>query len=136
MLVTRMMKEMILMNNKINLTIWGRTFDLYYIYQNYSGEEVLPNQERTVEQIPNADFQSAMEAVKRYILKHNKEELQEESIPNLFKYVMPKRILIPRETEKRVFAIMCNYKFDMEHGLAIVFENEKFVAVGLQDIIL
>ena len=124
------------MNNKIDLTIWGRRFELPYVYQNYSGEEVLSNQESTVEQLANVDFQEAMEAVKRYILKHNKEDLAEDSISNLFKYVIPKRILIPRESEKRVFAIMCKYKFDMEHGLAIVFENEKFVAVGLQDIIL
>jgi hypothetical protein len=31
---------------------------------------------------------------------------------------------------------MCNYKFDMENGLAIVFENEEAIEVGKQDIIL
>ena len=49
---------------------------------------------------------------------------------------IPKSVLIPREKEKRVVALMCNYKFDMEHGLAIVFENEQFKTVGPQDIIL
>ena len=33
-------------------------------------------------------------------------------------------------------AIMCNYKFDMENGIAVVFENEKFSDIGKQDIIL
>ena len=36
----------------------------------------------------------------------------------------------------RVVAIMCNYKFDMEHGIAIVFKNEMFSKIVSQDIIL
>ena len=44
--------------------------------------------------------------------------------------------MITREKEERVFAILCNYKFDIEHGLAVVYENEKFKTVGAQDITL
>jgi hypothetical protein len=31
---------------------------------------------------------------------------------------------------------MCNFKFDMEHGLAIVFEDEKLKKIGPQEIVL
>ena len=43
---------------------------------------------------------------------------------------------IARNCNKRAIAVMCNYKFDMEHGIAIVYENEEFKEVGPQDIAL
>lgn len=124
------------MNKKLKVNIWGREFDLDVIYQNYPGEEVIVNQDKTADAIPDADFSSAQNAVEQYIMKYNSEELKGDMITNIFKYVIPKSLLIPREYDKRIFAIMCNYKFDMEHGLAVVFENEKYKSVGPQDIIL
>lgn len=56
-------------------------------------------------------------------------------IDNIFKYIMPKSIFVPR-TEQKEVAIICNYKYDMEHGIAIVFENERLKEIGMQDIIL
>ena len=58
------------------------------------------------------------------------------TVDNIFKYVMPKNIYVPRNLKKRVVAIMCNYKFDTEHGIAVVFENEQFKEIGAQDIAL
>ncbi len=49
--------------------------------------------------------------------------------------VMPKAIYIPH-IQKPTVAIPCNYKFDPEHGLAIIFENGKFEKVDLEDAIL
>lgn len=50
--------------------------------------------------------------------------------------VMPESIFVPHSKKHRTVAIMCNYKFDMEHGLAVVFENGLFKKVGPQDIVL
>lgn len=58
-----------------------------------------------------------------------------DSVDNIFKYVIPKTISVPK-AKKRVVAIMCNFKFDMEHGMAIVFEDEKIKKIGPQDIVL
>lgn len=124
------------MNNKVNLTIWGREFELNIVFQNYPGEEVTPNQEKVVLSLETLDFGLSLNPLEEYILKYNSEDIDASEITNIFKYVMPKSILIPRENEKRVVALMCNYKFDMEHGLVIVFENEKYKTVGPQDIIL
>lgn len=49
---------------------------------------------------------------------------------------MPKSLFVGRDEAKRIVAIMCDYRFDMEHGLAVVFENEQFKMIGEQDIIL
>lgn len=124
------------MNNKVNLTIWDREFELNIVFQNYPGEEVTPNQEKVVLSLETLDFGLSRNPLEEYILKYNSEDIDAAEITNIFKYVMPKSILIPSENEKRVVALMCNYKFDMEHGLVIVFENEKYKTVGPQDIIL
>lgn len=124
------------MNNKENFVIWGREFELNIVLQNFPGEEVTSNQKKVVDALSTFDFETALNPLKEYIMKYNSEDVGCPEISNIFKYVIPKGVLIPRENEKRVVALMCNYKFDMEHGLAIVFENEKFKTVGPQDIIL
>ena len=48
---------------------------------------------------------------------------------------MPKCIYVPKD-KNRIVAILCYYKFDMEHNLSIVFENEKFKSVGSEDDVL
>lgn len=49
---------------------------------------------------------------------------------------MPKEIFVPHTEKHRNVAIMCNYKFDIEHGIAVLFENGQFKKVGPQDIAL
>ena len=124
------------MNNKLKLMIWGREFEINIVFQNFPGEEVTSNQQKVVDTLSTIDFEQAFAPLKAYIMKYNSEDVGQLEITNIFKYVIPKSILIPRENDTRVVALMCNYKFDMEHGLAIVFENEKYKTVGPQDIIL
>lgn len=38
--------------------------------------------------------------------------------------------------EDGLAAILCNYRFDMEHGLAVLFENGTYKSVGSQDTVL
>jgi hypothetical protein len=54
---------------------------------------------------------------------------------NIFSYVMPDYIFVNRKDSPNV-SIMCNYRYDMEHGLAVVFDSNGNVTVGIQDIIL
>ena len=122
--------------NKVKVFIWGRFFELYVSYQNYPGEDVTKNQERTTAAIPLVDFDGALDAVKEYIYKNNSDDINENQIENIFRYVMPKSILVTREKDLRVLALMCNYRFDIEHGMAVVFENERYKAVGPEDLIL
>lgn len=124
------------MNKKLKVKIWDREFELSVIYQNFPGEEVIENQEKIAGTISTINFSEAQKGVEQYIRKYNSADLNGDEIANIFEYVMPKSLLIPREYDKRIFAIMCNYKFDMEHGIAVVFEDEKYKTVGPQDIIL
>lgn len=124
------------MNNSIEVVLWGRELKLDVVYQYYPGGGVNENQLNTLKLISTVDFSEALVELKKYMIKNNSEEIEGESLENIYRFVMPRRVLITRETEKRVFAFMCNYKFDMEHGLAIIFENERFKEVGPKDIIL
>ena len=123
------------MNNK-HICLWGRDFDLFVSYQNYPGEEVTEAQKNAYNGIDAVDFSEALEQVKAYIEENNSRELEGRDLHNIFKYVMPKAILIPHVLETNVFAILCDYRFDMEHGLAIVFENGRFREVGSEDELL
>lgn len=123
--------------SKCAINIWNREFDLSVIFECYSGEEVLESQKESFAMLEDnkKEVAGSLEAVKNYVRKTAGGQLTDD-IENIFKYVMPKSIFVPHTMKHRTAAIMCNYKFDMEHGIAVVFENGKFKKVGTQDIIL
>lgn len=123
--------------SKVKTTIWGREFELPVIVKQFKGKDVTEIQEDAVDQLERnmVIFDSAESEVEKYILKNGLKGNGISEVDNIFKYVMPKSISVPK-AKKRVVALMCNYKFDMEHGIAVIFEDEKFKKVGPQDLVL
>ena len=121
----------------IDLEIWGRVFLLNVIYDCYEGETV------TKQQIDAANIFAAnsnwVNNAKKQIEAYCSEDVQKDDEnhkkDNIFSYIKPEAIFVKRESNPRV-AIMCKYRYDMEHGLAIVFDSTGKVTVGSQDIIL
>ncbi len=122
--------------SKVKVSIWGREFELGVSYQNFPGEIVTENQRNTLSAVPSVDYDAAKTGVEGYIRKFFSAELGNERLDNIFRFVMPKSVLITRTEGTRVFAIMCNFKLDMEHGIAVIYEDEQLKAVGPQDLIL
>lgn len=124
--------------SKSKITIWGRAFELSVVYECYAGEEVLESQREAFAMLEDnaTEVTESLEAVKKYVCKTGAGQLADDTIENIFKYVMPKSIFVPHIKKHRIAAIMCNYKFDMEHGIAVVFENGNFKKIGAQDIVL
>ena len=125
--------------NKQPLTIWGRDFELDIVFDCYRGENILPAQTDALNKIlQNIDLiNQAKSSVEAYCIQRDSESIQSKVIENIFKYVIPKSLYIQRTKDnKRVVGLMCNYKFDAEHGLVVVFENEKLKGVGNQDLVL
>ena len=125
------------MNNMV-LSLWEREFDVDIIYDVYEGEEVLDVQKEAFEVFKNTiDNKDVMEITKegliKYILSKNASDVTEENITNLFKYIIPTAIYIERDG---IVDIMCEYKFDIEHGIAVQFEKEKFKGVVTQDLVI
>lgn len=122
--------------NKFN--IWGRELDIKVVYDCYDNEEVIDNQIKAYEEfVKNSEniFEEVYKKLQIYCKENYREQL-EENIDNIFKYIMPKTLYIKRSEEDRIVAILCNLKFDIEHGLAVVIKNEQVVNIGNQDIIL
>ena len=124
--------------SKCKINIWERNFDLPLMYECYAGEELLESQKEAFAMFEDNEKEVAasLDQVKKYVKKSGDAQLAGAEIENIFKYVMPKSIFVPHSKKRRIVAIMCNYKFDMEHGIAVVFENGQFVKVGPQDIVL
>ena len=130
-------KEGVRLMNK-TMTIWGRQYDLPVVFDCFDNEEVLPIQEQALEAFLKAEntIQESKQQLEKYILNDEYAEIEGNSIDNIFKYVIPTDIYIPRTPETRTVALLCDYRFDEEHGLAIIFENEQFKEIGEQDIVL
>lgn len=123
--------------NKEKVNLWNRDLELYISYSCYPGEEVTEIQKNAAREFceDSSVAADALDDLKKYVEKTSDTEVKASEIENIFKYVMPKSIFIPRASSKMV-AIICNYKFDMENGIAVVFENEQFKEIGPQEIIL
>ena len=123
--------------NKVKLNIWGRDFDLPVMIKQFKGKDITDEQKNALESFKTCEkaINAAKDDVEKYILKNGLRDTGMDSVDNIFKYVIPKSISVPR-SKNRTVAIMCNYKFDMEHGLAIILENEKFKRIGPQDVVL
>ena len=126
------------MTRTLKITIWGRDFVLPVEFEYYD-EEV-----ETKEQIEALKkFESKPEWItdaKSYVEKFCLEKVQddEENLKkdNIFSYVKPEYVFIKRDKKNARVALMCKYRYDLEHGLAVVFASDGIVSVGLQDMIL
>ena len=52
--------------------------------------------------------------------------------------IKPKQLLFPMVfgREIREFGVLCECTWDVEHGLAVKYQNEEIVEIGYQDIII
>ena len=123
--------------SKQSINIWDRSFSLAVCYECYPGEKVLDEQKEALELFLDSDkaIADSRTKVEKYILKNYADEVKASAIENIFKYVMPKSLYVPHDNHLTV-AILCNFRFDAEHGLAVVFEKGKLKEIGTQDIIL
>lgn len=120
------------MNKKIN--VWGRNFDLKVIFDVYEREGILDNQKASLDEFvkKSGDILSSFYEIERYCIEKDG-SLIGDSIRNIFKYVMPESLFVKRDEKKRIVVLLCNYRFDEEHGIALFFENEKLANIGTQN---
>ncbi|MBO7462772.1 MAG: hypothetical protein J6T96_09270 [Bacteroidales bacterium] len=122
--------------NKKKLTIWNRDFDLDIVFDVFAGEKITAQQQKALDAfLANASIIDICKSkVEDYCIKNSNGQI--EKVDNIFKYVIPKALFVVRtKTKTRIVAVMCNFKFDMEHGMAIVFRNEQFSEIGEEGII-
>ena len=120
------------MTKKIN--VWGREFDLTVIFDCYKGEEILSIQEDAIKKFVASagELLSSSTDIEKYCIERDTDSIGD-SISNIFKYVIPTSLFVKRDEKKRVVDMLCNYRFDEEHGIVMTFENERLVHIGTQD---
>lgn len=122
--------------SKVSVKLWNRDFKIPFSYSCYQNEEVTEIQKAALSEFceKESPTDGSLAKLKKYVADNSDSAITEE-IDNIFKYVMPVSLFVPREATKKV-AIICNFKFDAEQGIAVVFENGKVGQIGPQDIIL
>lgn len=126
------------MIDSVDITIWGRVFVLPIEYNCYDGEVVLEVQVAALETF--LTHKEWIEKAKGCVEDHCRDDVMDDESnnkkDNIFSYIKPECIFIKHESSRPRVAIMCKYRYDLEHGLAVVFSSDGKVTVGMQDIIL
>lgn len=126
---------------KEEFIIWGRKLELDVIFYLYEGEQISGHQINTYEDL-KVNYIKYFDSVKDEIYEYVKEDTENEELPdNIFKFVMPKAIIIQREPgifdeEPLEFALLCDYKYNIEDGISVSFENGISTGVGPEDVVL
>lgn len=123
----------------LNYNFLNRDINLKIEFDVFDNEEITILQNRTfnkfMDNIKEIFFKS-YSVLKDYCQKKYNIELDD---TNFYKYIIPKQIYIKRESKGKEyckFAILYNFKEDIENGLAVVWANDEILEVGMQDIIL
>ncbi len=126
------------MTESLKTTIWGREFSLPVVYDCYEGETVLPIQIKALDAfISHLDWiEKAKKEVEAYCKECVDEDDENQKKDNIFSYIKPETIFVKRESGHPRIAILCRYRYDPEHGLAVVFSSDGSIEIGAQDIIL
>lgn len=122
----------------IKLTIWDREFSLPIEYDCYENEKVTKEQVKSLETFSSHTdwIDDSKKHVESYCKKQVLEDKGNSKKDNVFSYIKPDYVFVKRDKEQPRVAIMCKYRYEPEHGLAIVFSSKGEITIGIQDIIL
>lgn len=126
------------MTKEVELNIWNRDLILPVYFESFKDVEVQDVQEAALAKLlENSEWiTAALPIVQAYCKSALLEDETNNKKDNVFSYVKPESIFVESASENPRVSIMCKYRYDLEHGLAVVFGNDGSVEVGLQDIIL
>lgn len=126
------------MIESLETTIWGRKFTLPVEYDCYEGEEVTKAQIQALKNFRSHTewIEKSRSIVEKYCREQVMSDEENTKKDNIFSYIKPECLFVKRDKENPRIAMMCKYRHDLEHGLAVVFSSDGEVTVGMQDIIL
>ncbi|MBR3537215.1 MAG: hypothetical protein IKN85_15440 [Oscillospiraceae bacterium] len=126
------------MIESLEVSIWGRSFELPVEYDCYEDEEVTKAQIQAIKRFKSHTewIEQSKSVVEDYCIKQVMSDDENAKKDNIFSYLKPECLFVKRDKENSRIAMMCKYRYDLEHGLAVVFSSDGEVTVGIQDIIL
>lgn len=126
------------MIESLDIIIWGRKFILPVEYDCYEGEEVTKEQLQAFRKFKSHTewIEHSKIIVEDYCREQVMSDEENAQKDNIFSYIKPECLFVKRDKKNPRIAMMCKYRYDLEHGLAVVFTFDGEVAVGMQDMIL
>lgn len=125
------------MIDKLSVSIWGRDFELPVNYNCYEGETVTEEQIQLLNKfIEHSEWiRKSKDIVENYCKQQVFDDEENQKKDNVFSYIKPMSVFVKHVKKPRI-ALICKYRYDEEHGLAIVFDKKGNVTVGSEDFIL
>ena len=126
--------------SRIVMSTWGKEITLEVRFDLLDDERISSMQAYALGTIfvSWAVMNGALDALRSYCLEHDGDMLASECgtarIDDIFDVVEPYSLFVVRDDSKRSVALMCHYRLDPEHGLALLFENERLTQIGPEDI--
>ena len=126
--------------SRIVMSTWGKEITLEVRFDLLDDERVTSKQAYALGAIfvSWGSVNGAFDALRSYCLEHDGDMLASECgtarIDDIFDIVEPYSLFVVRNDSKRSVALMCHYRLDPEHGLALLFENERLTQIGPEDI--
>lgn len=126
------------MIESLEVSVWGRSFTLPIEYDCYEGEEVTEAQIHALKHFKSHTewIEKSKSIVENYCKEQVMSDEDSTKKDNIFSYIKPECLFVKRDKDNPRIAMMCKYRYDLEHGLAVVFSSDGKVTIGIQDIIL
>lgn len=123
--------------SKVDKTIWGRKLQLKVFYDCFEDEEITPSQENTLSSFLGdcPEIELSLASLKNYCEKHSAGKIKADDIDNVYKYVVPRSIFVMRKP-KGAIALLCDFRFDIEHGIAIAFKDGRLNKITTQNAVM
>ena len=127
--------------SRIVMSTWGKEITLEVRFDLLDDERVTSKQAYALGAIFVlwGAVNGALDALRSYCLENDGDMLASECgtarIDDIFDVVEPYSLFVVRNDSKRSVALMCHYRLDPEHGLALLFENERLTKIGPEDIV-
>ncbi len=122
----------------LTLTIWDREFDLPIEYNCHKGMRPTKVQLDALRSFVSHTewIEKSKAEVEAFCKEKVLEDEDNQKKDNIFSYIKPDYLLVKRDAEKPRIALMCKYRYEPEHGLAIVYSADGEIIVDIQDVIL
>ena len=126
------------MSETLKLIVWDREFTLPIEYDCYKGEKVTKAQKAALKNFAGHKdwIDVSKPQVEGYCREQVLEDEENQKKDNIFSYIKPDYLYVKRDADNPRVAMMCKYRYDSEHGLAVIFSSDGTVTVGTQDVIL
>lgn len=123
------------MINNVDITIWGRDYSLPVKYDCYPGEVITEQQISMVSKfIKHPEWiDNAKVMIEKYCKADLIEDDNNKKKDNIFSYIHPHYLYVNRRNQGDAIYLICDYRYDEEHGLAIGFSKDGSIVLGSED---